>query len=137
MGGLAAAVVLVVAVVVIVLSMGGDEKKSAGKKPTRNVDADTKFGLTEPERRQLFYDIIEAVDEFGTGDQCRKKWSQIQKKYNVDDSITAKVLDEGFDAGFGTTYWRQPDNVTPRGKVNFKNWNAEKTQTDHYPMLNY
>ena len=129
LGGLAAAVVVVVAVAVVVLSTGGDEKRSNGKK----AEVDTKFGLTEPQRRQLFYDLIGAVNQFGTGDKCRKKWSEIQEVYKVNDSITAKILDEGFD----NIDWRIPEYPTRDSRMNFKNWNAEKTQTGRYPMLNY
>ncbi len=131
LGGFAALIALLV-VVVVAVKFSGEEAK-----PAANNAEGMKFGLTEPQRRQFFFKLVEAVDDFGTGDKCRAQWSELQKTYGVDDSATAKILDEGFDAGFGASFWPQPDNTTPAGKVRFKTWNAEKTQTGHYPMLNY
>ena len=92
----------------------------------------TKFGLTEPQREQLFDELLQSVYQFGMTDACRQQWQQIQKKYSVDNSATEQILEEGFN---GHNNWRNPQFPNLQSRLNFKAWNAERFKTGRDPLL--
>lgn len=127
-GGIGAAVVLLTIVIAaVMLGSVGDSTKSS-------VPENVKWGLRESQRRQLFYQLIESVDNLGVGDNCRKNWQRIEEHYGVDRDVAAKILDEGFTAGT----WREPDFPagTAAARANRKEWIRARGLTgDHDPLL--
>ena len=83
------------------------------------------------QRKQLFFDLVEAVDKLGMGEPCQQRWRAIQQQYGVNNNAAAQILDEGFNSND----WRIPEYPTTQSRINFKTWNAERTKTGHYPML--
>jgi hypothetical protein len=82
-------------------------------------------GLSEGQRRHLFYEIFEAVDQLGVNDNCRQEFRRIEKKYGVNDAAVAKILNEGLSAAPGQlSNWRLPDfpEGTAAARANRKQW---------------
>ena len=124
-GGVGAGLLLIILVLVMV--MGGPSK---GKHNSKNgKQTVVKFGLSESQRRKLFYDLYEAVDRCGVNDNCRQEWRNLEKRYGVDREAVAKILDEGMGgSGGGLSDWRLPDfpEGTPAARANRKQWIRER-----------
>ncbi|MGO8689182.1 MAG: hypothetical protein ACLQLG_06075 [Thermoguttaceae bacterium] len=129
LGGLGAAVLVVGLIIVVVKFSGEDPKPPATT--NNSVKEDIKFGLNLAQRKQLFFDLVEAVDKLGMGEPCQQRWRAIQQQYGVNNNAAAQILDEGFNSND----WRIPEYPTTQSRINFKTWNAERTKTGHYPML--
>ena len=94
-GGAVAAVVLVVVLAVAVMP-----SKGGGKRKAENV----RFGLPESSRRQLFQELILAVDLNGISRDCKEEWFRLADKYKMDRKYLQDLLDEGFNG----KDWEQP-----------------------------
>jgi len=84
-----------------------------------------KHGLTESRRKQLFYELVGAVDNLDhTNKACRARWQELQEQYGVDQKATAEILKEGFERS-----WPQP-NFEPvgQGRANRRNWIVERVR---------
>jgi hypothetical protein len=113
-GGVGGAIVLFA---IVIYMMVASPSASSAKK---NV----KYGLSESQRRELFYELIESVDNLGVSDNCRQNWQRIEAKFGVDSATTGKILNEGFIAGS----WREPDFPagTAAARANRKGWIAAR-----------
>jgi hypothetical protein len=134
LGGLGAAVV-VLGVILAVMKLSGGEDPPPRPAPVVKAAPPaepTKFGLNVGQRKQLFYLLIQCVDQCGPGPECREKWRPIQKRYNVDNDATEQILQEGFSS----SDWMEPDNSgPPKGRINRKEWIKQRTETGRDPML--
>ena len=106
-GGVAAVVVFVIVLAVIMSSGGG----GGGTKKNENVH----FGLGESIRRQLFKELILAVDTYGISKECKEEWFRLADKYKLERTHLQDLLDEGFSG----KDWEQPapaarDESNPR-----------------------
>ncbi len=121
-GGLAAAVLVVILLAVAISGAGGG-------KPTR-------FGMTESQRKHLFKDLFHAVDEIGSTNQykdCREKWRQLGKPWNLTDQQIAAVRQEGIDEG-----WEQPAvaaTMDQKEKTNRFDWIRTMNETKRDPVM--
>ncbi len=94
-GGVAATVLLVV-----LLASAMRMADSSGPKKDPNI----RFGLPETKRRQLFKELILAVDQYGITKECKEEWLHLADEYKLDRKYVGDVLDEGF----GGKDWEQP-----------------------------
>ena len=86
-GGVAATVLLVV-----LLASAMRMADSSGPKKDPNI----RFGLPETKRRQLFKELILAVDQYGITKECKEEWLHLADEYKLDRKYVGDVLDEGF-----------------------------------------
>ena len=92
--------------------------------------------MTESQRKHLFKDLFHAVDEIGSTNQykdCREKWRQLGKPWNLTDQQIAAVRQEGIDEG-----WEQPAvaaTMDQKEKTNRFDWirtmNETKSRSGH------
>lgn len=94
-----------------------------------------KYGMTELQRRRVFYHLIEFVDKYGMGEPCLKAWRQNVAEYGINNDTIVKILDEGF-----TNRWPEPD--FPAGNAaarkNRRDWIRTRTEMGGVePILKY
>ena len=116
-GGVGAALLLIILLVVVFMSGSSHGGKHS------NV----KYGLSEPQRKKLYYDLLDAVNNYGVSDEGRKAWRSIEKRYGVGRDVVAKVLDEGMSAGGPGSLNTWPQPQFPAGNdagrfAKFKEW---------------
>ena len=84
-----------------------------------------KFNLTQRQRKNLFFELVQAVDDSGhTSKACRARWRELQDQCRLDRAAAAAILKEGFDLG-----WKLPDfEHVGQGRANRREWIAERTR---------
>ena len=95
---------------------------------------DARWGKTEAQRQQIFYDLLKAVDDHGMTTEGRAAWKEIQTRNGIDDRVTLGILNEGFST---FSSWDQPDGGG-RGmaRMNRIQWIGARTRSMTEPMLN-
>ena len=106
-----------------------DSAKVAGASGSHNA----RWGKTEAERRQIFYDLLKAVDDHGMTPEGRKAWHDIQSRSGIDVRVTLGILNEGFST---FSDWNQPDGGgRASARMNRISWIGERTRSMTEPML--
>lgn len=127
-GGGVAGVVLLIGLIAYVASLSS---APGGKGSSKADPGVVKWGLAERERKHVFCDLLQAIDRNGQNDTCRREWKGIQTEHKINDDVTEKILNEGFDTG-----WEQP---APAGSANAHrhriDWIAARTKTKREPLL--
>ena len=127
-GGIAAAVVVVFLVILIVKGMSSSNR--ATKKPKNE---NIRFGMKETERKQLFQEMLHAVDENGVCKECRDEWRRLGRESKLTDQQISDVLKEGMDQG-----WEQPAlpaTTVQKQKTNRREWIRVMTETHREPIM--
>ncbi len=122
-GGGVAGVLLVVVAIALLWTEGGASGHGS-----------IKWGLGEGTRRDIYFDMMRAVDTYGMGDTSKKEWNRIAGDAGIDMDTMAKILDEGFDS---KCTWGQPSfaNYDATKKANRMEWIKARIQTHSEPML--
>jgi hypothetical protein len=122
-GGIAAAVLLVVLLAVIM--SGG----SARKRKDQNI----RLGMAETQRRELYRDLIHAIDVYGPNTACREEWRRLGSKWKLTDQQIASIRDEGLDHN-----WTQAEilaSMDQKQKTNRIEWVRIRTETKVDPIM--
>ena len=116
------ATIVIVAVLIGMMSSGGTRKP-------QNI----KWGLKERQRLHIFQEAIEAVDNFGMGDMCKREWKRIESDAGIDDNVLKQILEEGFAA----KNWELPSfaNFDATKKSHRMEWIKKRNETHREPIL--
>ncbi len=128
-GGIAAAVLIVIVTALAINGASSGNSSGGGTKKDENV----RFNLTETQRRQLFSDMLHAVDVNGATKTCRDVWRRLGGELKLTDSQISAVLKEGLDSG-----WDQPAlEVTQdqKQKTNRRDWIRAMNESGHDPIM--
>jgi hypothetical protein len=128
-GGGVAAALLIVVVAFAMFGQGNGGGGAGGKKKDENI----RFNLTEIQRRQLFSEMLHAVDVNGQTKTCRDIWRRLGAELKLNDSQISEVLKEGLDSD-----WEQPAlEVTQdqKNKTNRRDWIRVINQTGRDPIM--
>lgn len=125
-GGAVGGVVLLLLLILIavVATSGGSGGRKGGVE---------KWGLSESTRKQIFYDCIEAVDNYGQGDACKRTWKTIRDRNGISADVLGKILEEGFNP---KANWDQPPlKITAETKAHRVEWIKKRTEMRREPLL--
>jgi hypothetical protein len=126
-GGIAAAVLIVVALAIALNGIGGRGEKAKEAE-------DTRFGLTERTRIELFQKLVSAVDRDGISKSCKEDWFRLADEYKLDRSHIKDLLDEGFS--YKNSKWELPEAVsTAKNKALRQDWVRQRTTNGTDPVL--
>jgi hypothetical protein len=129
LGGGVAGVILIVVVIALFATSGG-----SGRNPKKAKDQNIRFGMTETQRRQLYEDLIHAVDENGMSKETQKEWRLLGKDYKLTDQHIVDVLEEGLK----NQDWEQPAmtaSMDQRHKKNRTEWFLKRDKIGHEPIM--
>jgi hypothetical protein len=108
-------------------------KNDSAKSDADSVSHEARWGKTEAERRNIFFDLLKAVDDYGMTPKGRKAWKEILARNEIDARVTLGILNEGFNT---FSNWEQPDGGgKASSRMNRINWIGERTRTMSEPML--
>ena len=93
--------------------------------------ANTKYGLSEAERRLIFQELVRAIDRFGEEAAKTNEWPRITAKYRIDGDILETIVEEGLD----NRDWLLPatESYTIQTKMNRVEWLKKRNRHQFNP----